>query len=127
MSDRKDELRLIINTARAELDAIESKEALATNRALLGKCFKYRNTYGGDGSESWWMYSVVVAVNGDGITLFNFQRDTSGRVFVEQERGFILGNHEPISFAELKHAWDVLSCHIEHDATLALAEAAKIA
>jgi hypothetical protein len=52
---RKEELNIIIGTARDELYELELKEKEERNSKILGRYFKYLNSYGGIDNK-WWMY-----------------------------------------------------------------------
>lgn len=42
----------------------QRKREADEKRKLIGRCFKYRNSFSSD--ESWWLYAVVTAVDSDG-------------------------------------------------------------
>ncbi len=61
-----------------EIDKIKTKEWLAKNRKMIGKCFKYRNNYSCPETDAdyWWLYSRVIAVDDDGgLIAFEFQTE----------------------------------------------------
>lgn len=77
--------------ARKELDARESAALTKVNKALIGKCQRYRNSYG-SGSPDWWLYRKILSVDGNYCTAFNFQTDCNGKVEIERERHGHLGS-----------------------------------
>jgi hypothetical protein len=84
----KEELQKIIAAgfeAREELRAIEDAEKTKANASLIGKCFKYRNSYSCPESDAdyWWLYSKVVSVDGEWAQVLRFQTDRNGRVEFE--------------------------------------------
>jgi hypothetical protein len=44
-------------------DKIEDRRDRAISRKLIGKCFKYQNSWGGE--DKWWLYSKVVGTSTD--------------------------------------------------------------
>lgn len=51
-------------------------------KKLIGKCFKYRNSYGGD-SQDWWLYIYVRGVKGTDFITDQFQTCSDGRIEIE--------------------------------------------
>ena len=68
--------------ARRELHDIETEEATKKNAGLVGKCFKYSNSYGG-GSERWWLYSEILGVDGNYFKTLAFQECEYGTITIE--------------------------------------------
>ena len=112
-TESKEQLQAIINGARKKLDRIESAESLIQNRALLGKCFTYRNNYSlpKKPSDYWIVYIKIVSADADGVCAFEFQKDRDGVCFVKpseqryprsfrEENGYV--SIKPIEFAR---AW----------------------
>lgn len=68
---------------RAE-DELKNKEVLPLLKKMLGKCFKYHNSYGGD-YERWWLYAKVVAIDEKkyNITVVEFQRTSMEKIEVQ--------------------------------------------
>ena len=104
--DRKGELELIIARARAELQNIKEAETAEINKTLVGKCFKYhRNRY--SSSESWWHYSTVTEVSNDFDPLaFSFQKDSYGKIELENDIFRKSAGHIEISEQEFWEAYD---------------------
>lgn len=111
---RKEELQRRIEAAddaRVELWRIEAQEAEYHNRALIGKCFKYRNSYScpQDDNDYWWMYCKVLGVKGTSLQVWRFQTDKYKKVDVEPDTMLAreqlqIGYHE-IPLAEFDAAW----------------------
>ena len=78
MRETEQNLRARLGVIQAKLHKIESSRRISYNRKLVGKCFKYLNSYGGD-SAKWWLY-VRVTRGGVSATCIEFQR-TSMDIF----------------------------------------------
>jgi len=103
--DEKKKLQKQIGEARARLDDIEDADRRALNATLVGRCFQYRNSYGG--GSSWWLYQRVTGLNKDGYPVgYQFQDDGQGKLDVETEKWRLhLGDRE-ISAKAFNAAWD---------------------
>ena len=105
--NRKDELKSTIEKARSELRKIEEAESAESNKALVGKFFKYRNRYSSD--DSWWLYTTVTGVTKEGNPLaWNFQQDCYGKVEVESDmfRPSLSAGYTEITEQEFWNAYD---------------------
>lgn len=81
--NKKDELEATINTARRKLNKIIDTEKEAEAKKLVGKCFKVKNSYGGD-TKDWWVYLLITSTSGSGfVTTISFQNDKTGRLEVQ--------------------------------------------
>lgn len=98
-------------------DKIKEIEDLPRLRALVGTCWKYRNSYSCPERESdyWWMYIIVTSINDDSTTLrvAVIQQDSYGEIRIETNRYY----HEnmlqtPIKRKEFDGAWDSLIASI---------------
>ena len=80
--DRKTELQLIAAKALAEYREITDAEDQARNAGLIGKTFRYRNSYScpGEGSDYWYLYKIVKDASGSNLICSWFQKDASGRI-----------------------------------------------
>lgn len=107
--NRKAELHDKIARANAELTRITTAENIASNSALVGKCYKYRNCYSSPQSEKdyWWMYSLVLGLNDRGMPeAFVFQKDTYGRITIEPKASFLMSEQQvEIPSGKLTEAW----------------------
>lgn len=83
----KEELRKQINKLRERLWAIEVAERQHENDKLVGKFFRYHDSYGG-GKKQWWIYyKVVKSSDGMYVKTFYFYIDpetTSATVGYEE-------------------------------------------
>lgn len=69
-------------------------------RKAIGKCFKYRNSYGP--GQDWWMYQKVVGVDAEGFyEVLQIQRDCRGHVSCQVASCHdILNSSVPITLVE---------------------------
>ena len=86
--NRKDELKSIVEKARSELREIEEAESAKVNQALVGKFFKFRNSYScPEPHEYWWLYMAVTGLSDEGNPLtWNFSKDIYGKIDVEVDQ-----------------------------------------
>jgi len=86
------------------------------NVEAIGKCYRYKNSYGGNGS--WWLYIKVTGIDDEGNLLtLNFQTDAFGGIEIKPRCSawsITGGKHEEISSDDFDAAWaavrlDVLS------------------
>lgn len=83
MSESKEELNAASDAIYAKLRVIEDKEWVALNKSLVGKCFKYHNSYGGD-RPRWWLYAKVLSAKSKwDCRCFEFATDCDGKHFIE--------------------------------------------
>ncbi len=61
-------------------EQIEEREVAPKRRALVGKCYRYRNNYScpQKASDYWWMWVKVVGVDGGNIQVVQVQLDKYG-------------------------------------------------
>jgi hypothetical protein len=106
---RKEELEEIVAAgivARHELSDITDKETEAKTKALVGECFRFRNSYGS--GEKWWLYRIVTGVNGRNVYTFEFQKTANGEHRIEPRTVQWMGldkEDKPISRKEFWDAW----------------------
>ena len=105
MSERREAvLEAKMREAREELSAIRSEKAEKRNKKLLGKCFKFRNSYGGN-DDGWWLYSIVTKATAS-LEVFKFQTDCNGAIEIESDRyWYAHDGYAPISREEFDTAW----------------------
>lgn len=77
----------------------------AENLPLLGKCFKYRNSYG-SGSKGWWLYKKVISVNGNELKAFQFESMADGRLQCCSDFSYGVEGYTEIPRAEYDKAWE---------------------
>lgn len=81
---------ITLEQARAVVNAHKEAEYAARveeNSLLIGKCFKYRNSYGaGSDIGPWWAYFQVTGVSDLGVPLaWSFQQIPGGDVEIRKE------------------------------------------
>ncbi len=117
-SQTPDELRRIIADAQKSLSAIQYQERRRAHERLIGKCYKFRNSYSCPEKESdyWWLYRKITSMDEFGwLNTFEFQKDRSGQITIREENLKVAESSEdiPISHAEFNEAWDALRKHID--------------
>lgn len=71
---------------REEVWALEQIESEKRNAALVGRCFRYRNSYScPEPWEKWWLYVKVTGVRGNYLETFRFQDDLQGHIEIESQ------------------------------------------
>ena len=65
-------------SAGNELRRREYEKRDRENAALVGKTFRYRNSYGTP-DEGWWLYGRVTGAEDGNVNMFRFQTDCHGR------------------------------------------------
>lgn len=68
----------------AKLDIIEARERKAEHEKLLGKCFKYLNSYGSS-RPSWWLYAKVTGTDGYWPRTLTFQVTCDREIIVKEK------------------------------------------
>ena len=95
-----------------ERNKLKDQINLEENKVLLGKCFKYRNSYGS--GEKWWLYRKVVSVGDWDVTVISAQDCNNGTIEIIKEThsasGYKIGGyHTEISLEEFnKNFEDIL-------------------
>src|SRR3990167_10109433 len=106
MNEEIEKLQAKFYAARDALQLAEKKQQETDNRALVGRHFKYRNSY--SGSRQWWMYTKVLAVRGSKLMCHEFQTTCDGKIEINLKRtyfGRINGSYQKATAAEFKKAW----------------------
>lgn len=122
MTDRVAELHAIINTAQQELIAMHDEKKRVLGAALVGKCYRYRNSFScpeGD-ADYWWLYMKLTGLDDMGTLIAHtFQTDKTGKIeirFDEPRYGFDpegrFGTWEEISDIKFRSEWMVLQIEI---------------
>lgn len=97
----------------AALEQLDQADALEHSRALVGRYFKYRNSYScpQKASDYWWLYARTDRLDRAG-TLHGvtFQIDSRGEITVAPQRFMwqLFGDgskYQPITRAEFQRAW----------------------
>lgn len=96
---------------REKAEKIEEQEYMKNQypkeKKLLGKCYKYRNSYSCPESEKdyWWVYKQVVDIKPHNITSSCFQETRDGEFKFDKNKWFSVGlDHVPISKNEFEKA-----------------------
>lgn len=85
--NKLEELQDSIAKLAEERDTIIAASRKAENAKLIGKCFRFSNSYG-HGSR-WWLYIKITGVDKNGwITVTKAQRCHHGRITIEQDSQF---------------------------------------
>ena len=66
-------------------DEISKRFERPMMRKNIGKCYKYRNSYGGDG-RNWWLYRRIFDVVGGQCWTMAIQADCDRRIMIEEHR-----------------------------------------
>ena len=96
------------NKKREELEQIEKQKKIKSNLKLIGKCYKFHNSFGG---EKWWLYIQIVGLNKDGdLFAHKFQKDCYGDITIEADSKYSEPDNEyiPISKEEYKKATELI-------------------
>jgi hypothetical protein len=114
---RKLQLQRQIRKLHEELSEIEGAEATKANQRLIGKCYRYRNSFGSsDPKGDWWLYEKVIRADGNEITTFGFQKDSRGHFEIAPEGchlSAIIDSYEEISPDDFNNAWEAFSNELE--------------
>lgn len=89
----------------AELNALRENERKAQHKLLLGKCFRFRNSYGS--GEQWWLYARVDGVGGHWPMVFTFQVTSQDEIIVKCKDSSHVGGDSwfPITRREFDREW----------------------
>jgi hypothetical protein len=117
MAKTKEQLEAEIAPLQAALHRLKDAETLKESRALVGKCFKYRNCYScpQKPSDYWWLYVKVVGVGDYWPTTLEFQTDKDGRIEIKTSDCAVIregGGHIEIPAKEFNAAWKKLQKRI---------------
>lgn len=109
MSNELKRLQAERKRVNERIGAIEMAARDKENTALVGRCFKFRNSYScpEKPSDYWWLYLVVLKAAKGGLYTFEFQTDRHGE-FDIKPRGFhynIGDDYQQISRTEFDRAW----------------------
>jgi len=102
MSARADELRAQIASARSELNEIENSERQLANESLMGRYFKFRNSYSLPKTEAdyWWLYAYIETVDDGVAQAIMFQTDRDGKIEIESRSFYGLNGYVEIEADE---------------------------
>jgi hypothetical protein len=99
MNDPIENLKKVAEEYRKNLYEVQDKLRLLVDvpraKALLGKCFKYLNSY--DANTKWWYYSKVIKIEDDSLIIDSFQEAADGKIeFVYNQSAYL--NHFSSSY-----------------------------
>jgi len=98
---RKEQKRL-----QEELWKIDKAKDEARNSKLVGKCFKYRNSFSSP-SAGWWLYAKVTGVDGRWCIAFDFQKKEDETFEIRTAQTFTCGDGwGEISVKEFDTEWN---------------------
>jgi len=101
----KAQLEAEIRPLQAALHRIRDAETKAESLALVGKHYKYRNSFGGDRPQ-WWLYAKVIRVGEFHPVAFVFQTDCDGRIEINTKEWFTgLQSYIEIAAKEFNAEW----------------------
>lgn len=96
------EMRQQADRLRKQLGRIDEKRREEENAKLIGRCFKYRNSYGS--GKKWWLYTKVTK-GGYWPQAFSFQQTSHKTYEVRSEESFpSIAGYVPVSEGEFKKA-----------------------
>ena len=94
---------------RERENAKKLRESVDQLRKLVGRCFRYRNSYGcGDTKGPWWTWMRIESVDADGgFRALSFEVDNSGRITVKPNEWSmsLLEGYKEVTEAELTTAF----------------------
>lgn len=116
MKATKDELLAKIKPLQVQLNRIEGAERRAANEPLVGRCFKYRNSYScpEKPSDYWPLYMRVDRADDTGIWCTEFQIDLYGRAEAQKGKHYyrLMDDFQEISGAQFARAWDTFKAKV---------------
>lgn len=80
-------LRSQLETARAALNEIDKARRVKENASLVGKCFKFENSFGCD-RPPWWLYVKIIAGGDYWPTALSFENRSDGTFEVKKREAF---------------------------------------
>lgn len=94
-----------------EKNKLQKQIDTENNKPLMGKCFKFRNSYGS--GEKWWLYIKVISCDDWGAKVIDIQKDKGGNTTCEIKTcsaNSFKGSdsYTPISYKEFKKNFDKL-------------------
>lgn len=96
---------------QCKIDDIEAERARKEHEKLVGRCYKYRNSYGS--GEKWWLYAKVTAAGDIQPLATTFEQTANGSIEIRREWGISLHHGwEEISMAECLDTWNRLNDQI---------------
>lgn len=115
MAQDKEQLRKTYIEALSALRAIEEVEQRGKDQKLVGKHFKFRNSYSYPGpADYWWAYFRADRLDDCGLTGLAFQTDKDGEVTVRANtrQTSSLTGYAPCTKGEFNKAWGKVQARI---------------
>lgn len=110
-----------IRRLRQQKDRLEDAERIADADALIGRCFKYRNSYScpSKPSDYWWLYAKIVGRDRRGmVTVVTAERDRDGQPRLHRDtwnyphsfvrKDGLATGYVPITEAEFTRGWNAV-------------------
>ena len=66
-----------------ERNELRETISLAENTKLIGKYFKFKNSYGA--GKKWWLYKKIVAANTDSVTTISAEKDNDESISIQTD------------------------------------------
>lgn len=92
--------------ARNELDDLESRNKDKQNKKLIGKCYRYRNSY--SSGDSWWLYAKITGVKDGWLNGWKFEKTTADRIEIWDTTIHRVDEYQEITKEEFNQAWNEL-------------------
>lgn len=108
MAQDKEQLRKTYTEALNALREIENAEQRVLDAKLVGKHFKFRNSYSLPGpGDYWWVYFRADSLGDYGFTGLEFQTDKDGEVTMRPDKWnqSSLSGYVPCTKREFDRAW----------------------
>jgi hypothetical protein len=108
-----EELKAQMSRIRDQIYAIENEKNVKAARALVGKCYKFPNSYGGD-SKPWTGYGIVLKEDTGGVVVRTFEVRRNKEISIQQSwvQADFVNRYTPITRAAFDRALAKTSRHI---------------
>jgi hypothetical protein len=100
-----EELQQQFDEARHALEQIEKQARNEANEKLIGKCYRYRNSYGS--GDKWWLYKIVTGIGDYWPIGTSFQKTSNGTLEIREKETMpgLPESYEEISRDEYNKQW----------------------
>lgn len=100
--------------AMTALNEIEQTERARRVRSLMGKCFRYINSYGSD--SAWPLYGRIIGADEYGwMRMFQFETTSNDEIQIRTNRQQThMSGWEEIPVAEFEEEWTALQSRVAH-------------
>ena len=108
-----------IGKLQKELNAIRQDKENKKNSRLIGKCFKYENSYSGLDAKTWWFYIQMNKIEDGSLVGTSFQHDEYGEISIGTNDSFHAGtivedSHIEITKDEFDKAFNDIKVQINN-------------